>query len=221
MSGTAAAIMMGTIIIYSEDPQFLIPISIFFIVGSLTARLHPRSKDASGRTAIQVFANGMVAVVLLIFYSFTKNDILMIAYFASIAISFADTLSSDFGIYFNHKTYDITTCQLINTGLSGGISISGTLAGILGSFGFAWMVKMVFNLDFQEMTTIGIVGAVGMIIDSLLGSLWQAKYAINNQVTEDANESNILIKGLPWLNNDGVNLLANFSTMSFFLWTFL
>ena len=56
---------------------------------------------------------------------------------------------------------------------------------------------------------IAIAGTAGMMVDSILGSLWQAKYRQNNDITEEKTSTNSLIKGIGWLNNDGVNLLAN------------
>ncbi|MBL0102073.1 MAG: hypothetical protein IPP49_20225 [Saprospiraceae bacterium] len=47
----------------------------------------------------------------------------------SICISFADTMSSDLGLYFRQKTYDILTFQPIAAGLSVAF-LAGTLAGV-------------------------------------------------------------------------------------------
>lgn len=218
MAGTTAAVLLGSMIIFSVGHLYLIPISIFFIVGSLTSKLHPKSKDASGRNAIQVFANGLVAVLCMIAYAMTKNDVFMLASFASVAVSFADTISSDIGIYFKHKTYDITTMRTIKVGLSGGISLVGTLAGLLGSLIFAFLVGYIFNLEYKESIIIAIAGTLGMIIDSILGSLWQAKYEQNDDITEEKTSTNLLIKGYSWLNNDGVNLLANAIVVGLIIW---
>jgi uncharacterized protein (TIGR00297 family) len=218
MAGTTAAVLLGSMIIFAVGPIYLIPISIFFIVGSLTSKLHPKSKDASGRNAFQVFANGLIAVLCMMAFAMTKNDMYILASFASVAVSFADTISSDIGIYFKHKTYDITTMRPVKVGLSGGISLVGTLAGILASVIFALIVGYIFNLGNDERLIIAIAGASGMILDSILGSLWQAKYQQNDDITEEKTYSNILIKGFSWLNNDGVNLLANVIVVSFIVW---
>ncbi len=73
MAGTTAAVLLGSMIIFSVGHLYLIPISIFFIVGSLTSKLHPKSKDASGRNAFQVFANGLIAVLCMIAYRHDKK----------------------------------------------------------------------------------------------------------------------------------------------------
>jgi len=218
MTGTTAAILLATSIIFSVTFIFLLPITIFFIVGSLTSKLHPKSKDASGRNAFQVFANGLIAVLCLIAYEITKNEVFILASFASVAVSFADTISSDIGIYFKHKTYDITTMRPIKVGLSGGISLVGTLAGLVGSIIFAFLVGYLFNLEYKESITIAIAGTLGMIIDSILGSLWQSKYKENDDITEEKTSTNQLIHGCSWLNNDGVNILANAIVVLFIIW---
>jgi uncharacterized protein (TIGR00297 family) len=208
-TGIAAALLCGTLIIFSVGPIYLLPIALFFIVGSLSSRLHPQSKDAQGRNAFQVFANGLLAVITIIIYFVTKNEIFLMASLASVAISLSDTLSSDIGTYFKNKTYDITTFQPIKPGLSGGISFSGTLAGVVGSIIFSWFIGVIFNLQIKDMFIISISGISGMFLDSIIGSLWQAKFIYKNEILEEKTDVSPLIKGKAWLNNDGVNFLSN------------
>jgi len=158
MARTTAAVLLSTIIIFSVGIVLLIPLSIFFIVVSLTSKLHPMSKDASGRNAIQVFANGLIAVLCLLVYALTKNEIFILASFAPVAVSFSDTISSDIGMHFKYKTYDITTFQPIKVGLSGGISLVGTLAGIMASVAFAWLIGLIFSLDNDDKMILALAG---------------------------------------------------------------
>lgn len=209
MTGTTAAFLLGTMIVFSVGPIYLLPIAIFFVSGSLSSKLLPKSKDASGRNAFQVFANGLIAVLTLMVYHRTKNDIFLIASFTSVAVCLADTLSSDIGVYFKQKTYDIMTLKPINAGLSGGISFSGTLAGILGSVIFSLILWTIFKISTYHATIIALGGITGMFFDSIIGSVWQAKYNYKNQIIEEKNEEAILIKGRDWLNNDGVNFISN------------
>lgn len=217
MEGIAAAGLLAIMVIFSVGPVYLIPLAIFFVAGSLTSKLHPKSGDASGRNAFQVFANGLVAVILLLVYFMTYQNLFLLASFASVAISLADTLSSDIGIFFKHKTYDITTFRPVKAGLSGGVSLVGSLAGAVGSFGFAIFVGFVFLLGIEDVIWIGVTGITGMIADSILGSLFQAKYIRNNDITEEKTGQTKLIKGFSWLNNDGVNLLANVLIITLFI----
>lgn len=218
MAGSAAAVLLGTVVMFSVGPLYLVPIALFFITGSLTSKLHPKSGDASGRNAFQVFANGLVAVLLLVLFFLTEQHLFLLASFVSVAISLADTLSSDIGIYFKHKTYNITTFRPVKVGLSGGVSLTGTLFGTAGSFVFAVIVGLIFHLELKEMMWIGLAGTAGMVIDSILGSLFQAKYIKNDDISEEKTANSTLIRGFSWLNNDGVNLLANVLIVGFFVW---
>lgn len=210
VSGTTAALFLGTLIIFSSGPIYLLPIALFFIIGSLTSKLHPKSADASGRNAVQVFANGLVAVIALLFYFMSENEIFLLASIASVAISFADTLSSDLGIYFKKTTYDIITFDRVKTGLSGGISLPGTFAGMIGSAFFSWIVGLLFQLSLNDMIIVGSIGITGMFLDSIIGSLWQAKYVVQDEIIEVNTFKAYLIKGKSWVDNDCVNFLSNF-----------
>ncbi len=218
MAGTTAAVLLGTMIIFSVGFKYLIPLSIFFVVGSLTSKLHPRSKDASGRNATQVFANGLIAVLCLLVYALTKNEVFVLASFVSVAVSFADTISSDIGMYYKGRTYDIATMRPIKVGLSGGISVVGTLAGIAGSVVFALVIGFIFSLGNMDKMIIALAGSLGMILDSILGSLWQSKYKETDDITEEKTFTNQLIHGCSWLNNDGVNILSNLIVVGFIIW---
>jgi uncharacterized protein (TIGR00297 family) len=207
--GTAAALLCGTLIIFSAGPLYLIPIALFFILGSLSSRLHPKSNDAQGRNAFQVFANGLVAVIALMIFSITGNEVFFLASLSSVSISLSDTLSSDIGTYFKKKTYDITTFKPIKPGLSGGVSIPGTLSGIFGSIIFSWLVGTIFDLNMIEILIISFTGIAGMFLDSIIGSVWQAKFLAKNEIVEEKTFESHLIKGQAWLNNDGVNFISN------------
>jgi uncharacterized protein (TIGR00297 family) len=207
--GAVSAFVLGCIIIWSTNILFIIPILIFFTAGSLSSRLHHRTKDSQGRTARQVLANGMIATAAVFLYGITKLDAFAMAYFISICVSLTDTLSSDIGIYFNKKTYDITTLKPVEPGLSGGISAAGTLAGMLGACIFSALVATLFLPDTSDGLIISFWGVTGMLIDSIFGSLWQAKYAHHGKIVEEKSSYATLIKGLRWMDNDVVNLLSN------------
>jgi len=216
-SGMAAALLLGVIIIFSGNIFFLIPIGVFFIAGSITSSLHKGQKDAAGRNAFQVFANGWVAVTCIWIYEATKNEIFLIGYLISIAISFADTMSSDIGLYFKHKTYDILTFRSMKPGLSGGVSYSGTLAGFTASILFSVLCCFLFDLNTDQCILIAASGVIGMTTDSILGSVWQAKYLEEGQLTEDKGSNVKLVKGVKWLDNDGVNFICNLLVTIVFL----
>jgi uncharacterized membrane protein len=97
-------------------------------------------------------------------------------------------------------------------GLSGGISWQGTLGGLAGALligGLAWVMG---GFGPAEGVVIAMAGFAGMLADSLLGSLLQARYRrANGQPTEDKTEADSPRpeKGWAWMTNDWVNLISN------------
>jgi uncharacterized membrane protein len=119
-------------------------------------------------------------------------------------------MSSDFGIFYRQNTFDIITLKAVQAGLSGGISFAGTLAGIFSSVLFTVIISFLFELTYVHSIIICTGGIGGMLTDSVIGSLWQAKYQHGSIIDEEVRPDSRLIKGLHWMNNDMVNVLSNF-----------
>ena len=207
ITGVFAAVFVGTVVLFLQNYTHLIPLILFFAMGSLASACNHK-KEKIERTALQVFANGTVAVSCLFIYYFTHNNAYYIAYFSSIAISLTDTISSELGKYYKHPTYDILTLQPTAVGLSGGISGIGTLAGVVFCVVFAITNYFIFSFSLLQVSTILLVGIVGMLTDSVLGSSLQAKYSTTNGTITEV-ETNNLVKGYTWCTNNMVNLLSN------------
>lgn len=210
-SGLAAAVLTGSTVYFATSVFFLIPLLLFFITGSITSKLNPKQSDAAkGRNAVQVFANGLIALIFLLLFAYSNNQIFLVAFIASVCVSFSDTLSSDIGTWLKQKTYDILSLRPITPGLSGGISVAGTLAGLAGALVFSVINTQLFDLNFKEGVIIAIAGFTGMLVDSIIGSQWQAKYINSDQkLSEENNASLLLSKGYSWMTNDTVNLVSN------------
>jgi uncharacterized membrane protein len=132
----------------------------------------------------------------------------------------SDSVSSDLGIYFKGKTYDIISFKKMATGLSGGISMEGSLAGLLASILLAMMGAFIYSIVPVMIIWIAMAGFSGMLIDSIIGSLFQVKYKLmNGNLTEKAMPSAKIASGYDWCDNDMVNLLSNLlvSTLFFLL----
>jgi uncharacterized protein (TIGR00297 family) len=209
ITGVTASIFTAILLLFALDITYIVPYVVFFVLGSITSKLHPKSKDAHGRNAIQVLANSAVATFLAIAFAYTAYPIFKLAMLASICISFADTISSDIGIFFRQKTFDILTFKPISVGLSGGVSFTGTLAGILAALFYGIIMQLVFNISFYETTIITSIGIIGMFVDSILGSWLQVKYINQNVITEEKLSNPIISRGIPWIDNNAVNFITN------------
>ncbi|MBL0096297.1 MAG: DUF92 domain-containing protein [Bacteroidetes bacterium] len=198
---------------------------LFFMSSAFIGRIYRNtnentdSKSGAARDEFQVFANGGIFILLIILSNFLDESTYYLAAFASIAISTADTWSSEIGMGFRGKTIDIVRWKKVQSGLSGGISFGGTLAGLAGAMTIAGVYLLVFtSTDISSFLLITGVGFTGMLVDSILGSLVQVKFF--NEKNAVWSDKNVIytgkasaMKGIIWMTNDMVNLLSNVITI--------
>jgi uncharacterized protein (TIGR00297 family) len=216
IGGAATATVMGTMVWAIAGWQAAVPMLLFFVsssILSLALRATGSSfdqKDRQPRDAIQVMCNGGIAVLCLLFFYFLNTGIWLWAYWASIAVSTADTWSSAIGNRFTGTVIDIKNGKPLRRGLSGGISVAGTLGGVAGA-GIIALAGWLLNDHSFYWTGVLLTGFAGMMIDSVLGSLFQARYRLvdGSQVEFEPAGGAVLEKGWRWLSNDLVNLLSN------------
>jgi uncharacterized protein (TIGR00297 family) len=215
-SGAIAATVMGSIIWPAGGWSTTLPMLFFFVTGSLFSKLSNKKKiiaDAKqnkARDYIQVWCNGGVAAVCLLLWIITKDSYWILAYCASLATSTSDTWSSELGVRFGGTVVDIIGFKKLPTGISGGISLTGTLAGLFGSLLVGTVCYFSLRLPISHVVIIASAGFLGMLIDSILGSRLQARYRLQNGTpSECLKPAATLDKGFSWMTNDLVNIVAN------------
>ena len=225
--GALTAALLGIVVVIgSGSAKWLLPLFLFLLSSSLIGKLFPvktaagDAKQKLARDATQVLANG--AVYGLVASSIWKleglghfncfdPDNTPLLLLAAMAIATADTWSSEIGQYFKGPTYDLVKWRKVSPGLSGGVSLPGTLAGLGGS---AFIVATCFwllpypNVGSAFLIIIG--GFLGMLLDSVLGSLFQAKYrdVATGALSDASGEGKVLAGGFGWMTNDLINFLA-------------
>lgn len=81
--------------------------------------------------------------------------------------------------------YSITSRKVIKKGISGGISVVGTLSALIGCFIYAACVNIIMSYENTSnyfiigMIIMTITGWTGMLLDSFIGSIFQKKYYCN------------------------------------------
>lgn len=212
--GAIVALLLGFALWLGGGWPSLLLMGLFFISGSLIGKaggINAAAADAKmgkPRDYIQVISNGGIAGLLVLAYGLTLRPFYAELFALSVAISTADTWSSEIGTRAGGKVIDIVGFRTMPAGVSGGISWQGTLAGLAGSF----LIAVVAGWQgFGNILFVGLGGFGGMLADSLLGSTLQAKYRVQNQWQDECPPGNNLSpeKGLHWLNNDRVNLFSN------------
>lgn len=182
-----AAIVVGWLIFAGAGYVGELQLFTFFVLSVLATR-HGRAIKGKAhgemRDAFQVFANGGVAAILavcaMIDYDHTAVYTLMIA--GSLAAAIADTLSSELGMVYGKRTFNILTFRKEAKGLDGVISIEGTLIGAAGAF----IIAGIYMWD-SSLWIITVAGVGGNVIDSILGATLERKGVIGNNVVNFFN----------------------------------
>ena len=169
-------------------------------------------KRGDCRNCVQVFANGIVASLCAVLYLFSSERFFIIGFVASLAEAFADTAASGIGAI-SAKAYDPFRMKPCTPGISGGMSILGTLSSIGASAVISLFALAFGRISISESLVILIAGFIGAIFDSFLGSLLQVKYKCSAcgmivEREEHCGQKTKKYSGVSFINNDTVNLLG-------------
>lgn len=196
-SGALAGAVVSFAIYASAGPGAFAALALVFVIAVVTTRAGYSRKQKlgaaesrEGRRASQVLANLGVAALACILFGLSRNSVFLIAAAAAMAEAAADTASSEIGEAASERARLITTWEFVPAGTDGGITISGTLAGLLAASAIAGSCFVAHLISASGFWLVSAAGFVGMLLDSVLGA------ALENRKL---------------LNNDTVNLLGTFS----------
>ncbi|HST04622.1 MAG TPA: DUF92 domain-containing protein [Chloroflexia bacterium] len=225
--GLAAAILL--VLFFASS-------SVLSFVGKRNVRKQQAEEtfDKGGkRDAAQVLANGGVAAAALVLAGTIGNPIAPLmfgAFVGALAEATADTWATEIGVLSKTPPRLVTTGRRVQAGTSGGLTLLGTGAGVLGAATIGLFAAGSLAL-FPSLWPFGggvaqpglslilaalAGGAIGMLVDSLLGATLQASYFCPqcSKPTESrlhrCGTPTTLVRGVQWLTNDVVNLAGTF-----------
>ncbi|MGO3018651.1 MAG: DUF92 domain-containing protein [Anaerococcus sp.] len=217
LDGIGLAILTGAILYICGGIYIYLALIGFFILGSIISKINNTYKSSIkenefdkkiGRNGIQVLSNSLPAVVFsFIFYISSDYRYLLLA-FVIFAGASADTFASEIGSLSKGKVISLIGFKKVPRGLSGGVSLLGVIASLLGALLlsiFAYPEFEIYGVSFCF-----ILGFIGSIIDSVLGYIFQRKYRLKNGQLSDFKESkeDLPVKGLYFVSNNTVNLFT-------------
>ncbi|HEY62778.1 MAG: DUF92 domain-containing protein [Anaerolineales bacterium] len=226
-SGAIAATLTGGLIFAFGGLPWAAVLLTFFISSSLLSNFLSARKRTVGekysksnkRDWAQVLANGGLGTLFVILNRFIPASPLpWLGFIGAMAAVNADTWSTELGVLAPSSPRLITNGKQVEAGTSGGISLVGTLASLLGA-ALIGLVAYIFSPTPSFLRIIGIssvAGLLGSLFDSLLGASIQAIYycpACNKETEQhpfhQCGVKTRQIRGYQWLNNDMVNFLAS------------
>lgn len=218
VSGAAAAWIVGACAFGAGSWSFAAVLFAFFIPSTLLSRLGRARKrrlvdigKTGARDAGQVFANGGVAAACAVAAAALRQPALAAAFAGAFAAASADTWGTEIGTLLKAQPRSILTLRPLPAGLSGGVTLGGTLAEAAGACAVAGAAAA---LGIGPWWAIAAGGFAGALADSLLGaSLQELRYC---PACERRCETNPhvcgaptrLIRGAAWMSNDAVNACA-------------
>ena len=205
--------------------QWAILLMVFFITSSGMSRAFKKRKQGlnekfskgSERDAGQVFGNGGLATLFVLVHAIYPESIVgWVGFAASLAAVNADTWATELGVLNPTSPRMITNLgKRVEKGTSGGISLFGTLASLLGASIIALPAAW-FAHNWALFPIISLAGLTGSLFDSLLGATVQAMYYCPTDQKETEKHplhtcgtETIPIRGWKWLNNDWVNFACS------------
>jgi uncharacterized membrane protein len=165
------------------------------------------------RTERQVLANGAVAAAAALVGSWP-------AVAGALAAATADTWATEIGSFSPTPPRLVTTARRVPAGTSGAVTWLGTAGGLAGASAIAGLAAAFARTGWRSAALVAAAGAGGMLADSLLGATVQGAYECPDcgrrwergggwpAGAAACHGPPRLVKGLRWLDNDGVNLAA-------------
>lgn len=219
-SGALVATLVGasTVVAGADWVTLLL---LFFLTSSALSvwrrverdELTASTVEKSGRRdAVQVLANGGVFALAAAFSTLGNVALWQSIAVGALATAMADTWSTEIGTLFGGRPRFILGGHEVPPGTSGGITLAGTSAGIVGAL-LAACVAVTMDWE-TPLLVIVAAGIVGSLVDSLLGASVQERRWCD--ACHQLTERRIHTCGTPTTHRGGIrgwnNDLVNFTS---------
>jgi len=183
-------------------------------------------KKTRGKDITEVFVNGFGAMLATLLYAITEHEEFHAIALLTLAAGFVDSLASDIGTLSRATPFDPFKGKRVARGMSGGMTLLGSLASLVGAIVFSVCIVWILELSFLRFTVIAALLYFGSLFDTFLGSWLQVKYNCpichkKTERQEHCGTETVKIAGVSWINNDTVNLLSNTAVFLLSLLLFL
>lgn len=218
--GAVVAAMIGAASIIA-GVQWVIALLFFFVTSNVLSRWRRRDRDrlvggivekGDRRDAMQVIANGGVFGVAAVLATVGDHVSWQHIGIGALATATSDTWSTEVGTVLGDTPRSLWTGEPVPAGTSGGITIAGLVAALVGALAVGALASM---LDWSTPWQAIAAGALaGSALDSLLGATVQERrwcpscHAGTERRVHTCGTKSVDRGGVSGCNNDIVNLIS-------------
>lgn len=210
LAGTITAGVVAVAIFAGTGFIGIILLGAFFFLGTAATYWQKDKKvkaalaepGSTRRTAGQVLANGGVAALLaIISWQMPEQvELLTVMLAGAFSAATADTLSSELGVLYGKRCFNIRTFKPDQKGLDGVVSAEGTMAGVVGSLLIGLLLARTPFFSPTILIVIVVAGTVGNFTDSWLGATLERKQKLGNNAVNLINTATgAICAGLLWV----------------------
>jgi uncharacterized protein (TIGR00297 family) len=138
------------------------------------------AEDRRGRTGSQVLANLATATTFAALSTISRKGAFLLAAVAALSEAAADTVSSELGQALRDRARLITSWEVVPAGTNGGVTVVGTLSGILAAAMVGGVSHLAGLVSFAGTGYSVVAAAAGMIADSYMGVTLERRKLLNN-----------------------------------------
>ncbi|MFP4289788.1 MAG: DUF92 domain-containing protein [Bacteroidales bacterium] len=214
--GSLFAYFLGVYLAGILGWKWAFPVILFFVTSviftKINSRINGKIKLASQRNIWQVLANILPAVISSAIYLITGEQFFIYIFIALIAAVTADTWASEIGPVFNKQCFSLYDFRFHNAGISGGISLAGTLAASFAALLISAVSWYIFFdvFEIKKVMLIAMSGLMASFVDSFLGAFLEPGLIRKKFFKYNTSKEKIT-------PNDIVNITASLSAPLFLL----
>jgi uncharacterized protein (TIGR00297 family) len=195
-SGAIAGAVIGVIIFVCAGWQGWALLLAAFAAAAITSRVGIKRKSLLGiaeerggrRGAGNAIANtGAAAAAALLAVLTYAHDPALTAFVAALTAGSSDTVASEIGKAFGRRTYLVTKLRAVPPGTSGGVSLEGSIAGVVAAFGLAAAGAALHLIPAAAIPMIVVATIVGSLAESVMGATLEERGIVNNDVLNFLN----------------------------------
>lgn len=219
-SGAVAATIIGTLALLAGW-RWGVLLLLYFASSSALSRVGTKTKGrrtsgvigkGGARDALQVLANGGVfALAAALAVALPHDDRWLALGAGALAASASDTWGTEIGTLIGGTPRSILNFERIPVGMSGGVTIAGTLAAVAGAM-FVALAAALLAWPARVAIASAVGGIAGSTFDSVLGASLQVRrwcdrcQRASERDVHDCGAPTRWAGGFVWLTNDAVNL---------------